>query len=81
MDAGLQVFKVVLLIFQPLALVIWGCRLTMSTVDPEIVTTFIKERALRGPEKYSKDGQYTLGLKVPAEIVSDGNDSELCPRF
>ncbi|KAJ9587446.1 hypothetical protein L9F63_019040 [Diploptera punctata] len=65
---------------RPLALVTWGCRLTMSAVDPKIVATFIKNHALRGPEKYAKDGQYDLGLEVPAEIVSDFDDSELCPK-
>ncbi|PSN39342.1 hypothetical protein C0J52_21869 [Blattella germanica] len=64
----------------PLALVTWGCRLTMSTVQPSIVMNFIKQHALQGPEKVSKDGQYDLGLRVPAKIVSDFEDSVLCPR-
>jgi hypothetical protein len=64
---------------QPLALVTWGCRLTMSTVQPDIVKSFIKQHGLRGPEKLSQDGQYDLGLKVPAEILTDVDDSVLCP--
>jgi len=66
--------------FQPLALVTWGCRLTMSTVQPGIVTNFIRQHALRGPEKISRDGQYDMNLKVPAEVLTDLDDSVLCPR-
>ncbi|XP_069690765.1 uncharacterized protein [Periplaneta americana] len=65
---------------RPLALVTWGCRLTMSTVQPGIVQNFIKQHALQGPEKISKDGQYDLGLKVAAQILTDTDDSILCPR-
>jgi hypothetical protein len=66
--------------FQPLALVTWGCRLTMSTVHPGIAMNFIRQHALRGPEKMSSDGQYDLNLKVPAEVLTDLDDSVLCPR-
>lgn len=62
-----------------MALVTWGCRLTMSTVQPGIVKNFIKQRGLQGPEKVSRDGQYDLGLKDPAKIVTDIDDSVLCP--
>lgn len=65
---------------RPLALVTWGCRLTMSTVQPGIVTNFIRQHALRGPEKISRDGQYDMNLKVPAEVLTDLDDSVLCPR-
>lgn len=52
----------------------------MSTVQPGIVMNFIRQHALRGPEKVSSDGQYDLNLKVPAEVLTDLDDSVLCPR-
>jgi hypothetical protein len=52
----------------------------MSAVQPGMVKNFIKQHALQGPEKISKDGQYDLGLKVRAEILTDEDDSVLCPR-
>ena len=58
----------------------WGCRLTMSSVQPGIVTNFIRQHALRGPEKTSREGQYDMNLKVPAEVLTDLDDSVLCPR-
>ncbi|XP_023712486.1 uncharacterized protein LOC111867147 isoform X3 [Cryptotermes secundus] len=64
---------------RPLALVTWGCRLTMSSVQPSIVKNFIKQHGLQGPEKVSRDGQYDLGLKDPAKIITDIDDSVLCP--
>lgn len=68
------------LYLQPLALVTWGCRLTMSSVQLGTVKNFIKQHALRGPEKESRDGQYDLGLEVPAAILTDIEDSVLCSR-
>jgi hypothetical protein len=68
------------LYLQPLALVTWGCRLTMSTVQLGIAKNFIKQHALRGPEKVSREGQYDLDLEVPADILTDVEDSVLCPR-
>lgn len=65
---------------KPLALVTWGKRLTMSTVNVEILKEFIKQNALQGPEKISRDGQYDLELLTPAEIVSDTEDTDLCPE-
>ncbi|XP_033219057.1 uncharacterized protein LOC117174252 [Belonocnema kinseyi] len=65
---------------RPLALVTWGCRLTMSYVDPELVEQFIMEKALRGPERVSNDGDFEDGLLKKAKIVSDAVDSKLCPN-
>jgi hypothetical protein len=53
----------------------------MSTVQLGTVRNFIKQHALRGPEKISRDGQYDLDLKVPADILTDVDDSVLCPRY
>lgn len=67
---------------RPLALVAWGCRYEMSTVDQEEVVAFIKEKALKGPEgSYPKEGQYThflLKTSVPP-LGSDMNDTVICP--
>lgn len=68
------------LFFQPLALVTWGHRLEISKVSKEVVVDFIRKHAIRGPEKTTKDGQYVLFLENPAKIVSDINDSNLCPE-
>lgn len=63
----------------PIALVAWGKSLEMSYVDPEVVKVFIRMNALQGPEKTSRDGQYNHGLIENASVVSDINDSNLCP--
>lgn len=51
----------------------------MSKVYPDIVTQFIKDTALTGPEHNSRDGQYDTELLEHAEIVSDKDDSVICP--
>ncbi|XP_011635651.1 uncharacterized protein LOC105426224 isoform X1 [Pogonomyrmex barbatus] len=66
---------------RPLALLSWGCRLTMSYVNPTIVSRFIRKRALRGPEKTAKDGQFEDGLLSRSSVVTDPVDSELCPTM
>ncbi|CAG5114916.1 unnamed protein product [Candidula unifasciata] len=63
------------------ALLVWQCRLVMSNVDLPLMVNFIKTRALNGPERVSRDGQYDVGLLRHAGIVSDVEDSELCPRM
>jgi len=69
---------------QPLALVAWGCRLLMSTVDFDIVVKFIQEKGLQGPEGHiSKEGQYVHELQqlaTPPE-GSTMSDSVLCPSY
>lgn len=52
----------------------------MSYVNSRVVTTFIREHALQGPENVAKDGHFDDGLLYPAEIVSDLSDSRLCPN-
>lgn len=64
---------------RPFALVAWGKSLEMSYIEPSIVVGFIRMNGLQAPEKISRDGQYTAGLKDKANIVSDVNDSNLCP--
>ncbi|KAL1498121.1 hypothetical protein ABEB36_008974 [Hypothenemus hampei] len=66
---------------RPIALVTWGHRLEMSNVDPKEVLKFIKLHALNGPEKTHRDGQYDLMLKEKAQIVSDSDDTNVCPGF
>ncbi|XP_014480610.1 PREDICTED: uncharacterized protein LOC106747527 [Dinoponera quadriceps] len=63
----------------PLALLSWGCKLTMSYVNPAVVMKFIRERALRGPEQTPEDGQFKDALLRPSEVVTDPTDSVLCP--
>ncbi|CAL7941608.1 unnamed protein product [Xylocopa violacea] len=65
---------------RPLALVSWGCRLSMSYVDPKVVTGFILEHALQGPEDIARDGDFADGLLRRAEIVSDSVDTIVCPH-
>ncbi|EZA55425.1 uncharacterized protein LOC105279169 isoform X2 [Ooceraea biroi] len=64
---------------QPLALLSWGCKLTMSYVDIKVVKHFIQLHALRGPEQIAKDGQFEDGLLSRSRIVTDKEDSVLCP--
>lgn len=70
---------------QPLALVTYGCKLTMSYINDETVVQFIKENAknpTRAPEYQAwQDGQYSFYLIKPAEVVPGSNvkDSNLCP--
>lgn len=64
---------------RPLALLTWGCRLTMSYVNPTVIKHFIRERALRGPERLSTDGDFQDQLLSKAEMVFDKDDSILCP--
>ncbi|XP_011170662.1 uncharacterized protein LOC105203549 [Solenopsis invicta] len=66
---------------RPLALLSWGCKLTMSHVNPTVVSHFIRKRALRGPEKIPTDGQFEDGLLNRSNIVTDENDSTLCPNM
>ncbi|EFN80784.1 Tumor protein p53-inducible protein 13 [Harpegnathos saltator] len=63
----------------PLALLSWGCKLSMSYVNPAVVRRFIQTKALRGPERTSKDGQFTDALLKASDIVTDPTDSYLCP--
>ncbi|KAK9297439.1 hypothetical protein QLX08_008864 [Tetragonisca angustula] len=64
---------------RPLVLVAWGCRLSMSYVNPKLVIGFIREHALRGPEETARDGDFSQALLHPAQIVSDFDDRILCP--
>lgn len=65
---------------RPLALVAWSTSLELSCFDKEIALDFIKKYAKRGPENVAKQGQYNKMLKIKAEIVSDINDSQICPE-
>jgi len=71
-------------LIKPLALVAWGCRMLMSSVNEVQVTNFIREKGLHGPEgTYPKEGQYTEGLIKLAEVPagSTNEDSILCSNF
>lgn len=64
---------------QPLALVTWGCRLTMSYVHKEAVVEFIRVNALRGPEQIGWDGGYDYQLIEKSETNAESDTSDkLC---
>uniref|UniRef100_V5HAJ5 Putative conserved secreted protein n=2 Tax=Ixodes ricinus TaxID=34613 RepID=V5HAJ5_IXORI len=68
---------------RPLALVAWGCRYEMSSVNKKEVVKFIKEKALKGPEAhYAKEGQYSHMLRKKAVPPKGSNleDSVICPN-
>lgn len=71
---------------QPLALLTYGCKLTMSNVDVQAAQDFIVINAFN-PEKTTeahnwRDGQYTAGLIQKAKIPNGSNirDVEVCPN-
>lgn len=66
---------------RPFALVAWGALLEMATVNKETVVGFITSHALKGPEQTSNDGQFDVKLIKAAEIISDHDDYQLCPKF
>lgn len=61
-------------------MVTWGNRFQLSKVYESVVKDFIKNSALNGPEHTSRDGQYDEELLEHAEIVTDIDDSEICPE-
>lgn len=69
-------------LLQPLALMAWGCSLEMATVNETEVKTFIKARALHGPEgHYPKNGSFKEGLLRKANYPANyKNDSVICPE-
>lgn len=64
---------------RPLGLVAWGVSLEMSSFDKTIALNFIQKYAKTGPEKVSRQGQYKEMLIEEAKIVSDEEDSQICP--
>lgn len=64
-----------------MALVTWGHRLEISKVSLEVVVDFIRNHALRGPEKVSQDGQYDLMLTQHAKVISGEEDTNLCSFY
>ncbi|XP_058789533.1 uncharacterized protein LOC131663254 [Phymastichus coffea] len=63
---------------RPLALLTWGCKLTMSHVDEEMAKQFIQDNALHGPEEILFDGSFKDQLIEKSKVVSDMSDSMLC---
>lgn len=66
---------------RPFALVAWGKSLELSVIDKGIVVGFIRMNALQGPEKTSRDGQYSADLIEKANIVTSHDDDLLCPNM
>lgn len=65
---------------RPIALVAWANSLEVGFSDEQIIINFIKNYAKQGPEKVSKQGQFNKMLKKKAELVSDIDDSQICPE-
>lgn len=66
---------------RPFALIAWGKSLELSVIDENVVIGFIRMNALQGPEKVSRDGQYSQALLRKAAIVSTPDDDLLCPNM
>jgi len=72
---------------RPMALIAWGCKLEMSKVNENEVTSFIRKYGMKGPEgDMSKDGQYDLMLlSSSAELnnvkSNDMNTRKLCAKY
>ena len=60
----------------------WGCRLTMSHVNKNVVTQFIREKALQAPEKIIyQDGGFHDQLIDKAKVVSTQEDTQICTNL
>ncbi|OXU17642.1 hypothetical protein TSAR_015970 [Trichomalopsis sarcophagae] len=67
---------------RPLAVLTWGCRLTMSLVNKEVVTQFIKENVFHAPENdVYRDGDFDDQIIEKAKIISDIQDSVVCSKL
>lgn len=64
-----------------MVLLTYGCSLAMSTVHETTVKNFINNYALKKAVNMPQDGLYDYALKFPAKIVSDQNDTNLCPQM
>lgn len=63
----------------PLALLTWGCKLLMNTVDETVAVDFIQSHAKKGPEQVFEDGVFSYNLIKPSAMVTNAEDSVLCP--
>ena len=64
---------------KPFAIVAWATSLEFSDVNEKMIKDFVTTYAKTGPEKVSRDGQYSEFLLEAAKIVSE-DDSEICPQ-
>ncbi|CAP32059.2 Protein CBG13238 [Caenorhabditis briggsae] len=65
---------------RPLALVGWGSRLEMNSVDEKKVVDYMKKYGNRAPEEITRDGKYDEYLIQEAKFVSGEEDSKICPN-
>lgn len=65
---------------RPFALAAWGTSLEFSVIDEPTLLDFIRKYAKTGPEKVSRDGQYKQMLTESSKIITDVDDSNLCPN-
>jgi len=65
------------------AIVTFGCRVEMNKVidNEEIIKSYLRRHAIQdGPEyPLNEDGEYKFGLLQKAKIISDIDDSKICP--
>ncbi|KAH9525840.1 hypothetical protein Btru_002520 [Bulinus truncatus] len=62
-------------------LMAWRKKLMLNFPYYNAMVSFIKANAKKAPEgPLATDGQYSIGLLDPAEIVSDIDDSRICPK-
>ncbi|XP_054155006.1 uncharacterized protein LOC128953543 [Oppia nitens] len=73
---------------RPLALITWGCRLTMNQVVIDTVVDFIQKNSMKGPEgNYTKQGQYgqhlikRSQLPLTGTITNGTTKTTICPNF
>ncbi|PIC42908.1 hypothetical protein B9Z55_009832 [Caenorhabditis nigoni] len=66
---------------RPLALVGWGSRLEMNSVDEKKVVDYMKQYGNRAPEEITRDGKYDEYLIQEAKFVSGEEDSKICPNY
>ena len=57
----------------------WKCKFLFQTPNIAEMVEFVKKHALKGPENVYQNGAYKAGLLKEAEVVSDLNDTILCP--
>lgn len=68
---------------EPFNVVTFGCRLRVNRVSnyEDVIIDYLKRHAIQdGPEfPLSEDGDYKFGLVEKARLISDMDDSNICP--
>ena len=62
-------------------MVAWASYYADHHVNKTASELWIKSHAMKGPASHIfLNGEYTVGLQQPADLVSDPSDSKLCPK-